>query len=67
MSKFLRADFEPSNVAQLKKALGEENLSFVLITCTQPSGTGEMNVEMDYAGDPLLIGCLIEQAQGCFN
>ena len=55
MSKVVRADFRPPSVSRLKKALSDEELSFVLITCSKPSKEGKMSVEMDCNGDPDLI------------
>ncbi|MCB1109571.1 MAG: hypothetical protein KDK64_01195 [Chlamydiia bacterium] len=63
MSKIVRADFRPSSISQLKKALSDEHLSFVLITCSKPSKEGKMNVEMDYNGDPALIAYLMKNAE----
>ena len=63
MSKSIRADFRYSTVSQLKKALSDEQLSYVLITCSKPRADGKMDVEMDYEGDPDLIAYLVKNAE----
>lgn len=63
MSKVVRADFRPPSVSRLKKALSDEELSFVLITCSKPSKGGKMSVEMDCNGDPDLIAYLMKSAE----
>jgi hypothetical protein len=63
MSKVIRADFRPTNISRLKQALFDEEQSFVLITCTKPSEKGEISVEMDCNGDPVLIEYLMKNAQ----
>lgn len=67
MSKVVTADFRPSKLNLLKKALCDEELSFVLITCSKPSEGGQMSVEMDYEGDRDLIAYLMKSAEGHFN
>lgn len=63
MSKVVSANFTTPVISELKKALSNEQLSFVLITCTNPNEAGKMNVEMDYAGDPDLIAYLVKSAE----
>ena len=53
--------------ARFKKDLGESYACFVLITCTQPSGEGKMEVEMDYEGDETLAAFLVENASQVFE
>lgn len=36
---------------------------YILITCGQPSESGQMNVEMSYGGNPDLVHMLLEGAQ----
>ncbi len=47
----------------IKKTLGKNNACYVLITCTEPSEDGKMQVEMAYEGDECLAAYLIESAQ----
>lgn len=63
MPKVIPIDFESSEVDDLKNVLSKKQLSYVLITCTEPSAEGEMDVEMDYAGDPALLSMLMENAR----
>ena len=66
MSKVVTADFRPSKLNLLKKALCDEELSFVLITCSPPE-EGKINVEMDCNGDPDLLALAIKNAESYFN
>jgi len=43
--------------------LGKNYLCYVLLTCSQSSDDGKMNVEMNYEGDPLLASYLLQGAQ----
>lgn len=52
------------SVKDIHKVLAQRNACYVLITCGQPSESGEMNVEMTYEGDVTLAAYLIESAQG---
>ena len=63
MPKVIPIDFEPSEIDALQSALVKKQLSYVLITCTEPSDEGDMDVEMDYAGDPVLLSLLMENAR----
>lgn len=63
MSKVIRANFSPPSLSRLKKALHDQQLSFILITCTKPSEGGQMSVEMDYEGDRDLIAYLMKSAE----
>jgi len=40
---------------------------YVLITCTEPSGDGDMEVEMTYEGEESLVAYLVENAQVFFQ
>ncbi|MCP5505706.1 MAG: hypothetical protein H7A38_02355 [Chlamydiales bacterium] len=66
MSKVVRPNFELGNISKLKEALAREGLSFLLITCTEPSKEGKMDVEMDYEGDRDLIAFLMKSAENYF-
>jgi hypothetical protein len=47
----------------VKKMLSEDHTCYVLITCSDPSDEGRMEVEMTYEGDPTLAGYLLQSAQ----
>ena len=47
----------------LKDALGDNNVCYVVLTCSAPDSNGEMNVEMTYEGEPALAAYLLEGAQ----
>lgn len=40
---------------------------YVLITCDEPSGDGDMQVEMTYEGDEALVSYLVKNAQNFFK
>lgn len=63
MSKIVPIDFERSEIDQLKKILDKKHLSYVLITCSEPSLEGEMDVEMACEGDPVLLSMLVDGAK----
>ncbi len=52
---------------QIKKALNANCACYVLITCTQPSADGKMEVEMNYDGDMALAAFLVENAGQVFD
>lgn len=41
--------------------------NYVLITCTEPSLDGKMDVKMDYQGDNVLLSYLLQRAQTMFD
>lgn len=47
----------------LKETLKNNPSCYVLITCSQPSDDGEMQVELSYEGDAVLASYLIQGAQ----
>ncbi len=47
----------------VKRTLAKKHACYILITCNQPSGGGEMAVEMSYEGDALLASYLLQGAQ----
>lgn len=51
----------------IKKNLKKNNACYVLITCSQPSQDGKMDVELNYSGDENLASYLIEGAQDVFE
>ncbi len=48
---------------EVKQALKKKHACYVLITCSAPNEEGEMEVEMDCEGDPVLASYLIRGAQ----
>lgn len=46
-----------------KKILSNNNICYVLITCSAPSDDGKMEVEMDCSGDLDLAEFLIDSAK----
>lgn len=52
---------------KIKKVLGDKCACFVLITCTEPSNDGKMEVEMNYEGDESLAAFLVENATQVFD
>lgn len=61
----------PSRVPMEKRTGGmvpvlgddDEKACQISISCTQPGVNGQMQVSMEYTGDPELAGFLIQQAQ----
>jgi hypothetical protein len=51
----------------IKDYLAENNLCYVLLTCSMPSKDGNMEVEMSYEGDDHVASYLIESAQGIIH
>lgn len=47
----------------IKKYLAENNLCYVLLTCSAPSSEGNMQVEVAYEGEDVIASYLIESAQ----
>jgi hypothetical protein len=52
---------------KLKKSLSKNMACYVLITCSEPSDDGQMNVELSYEGEETLASFLIENAQMYFD
>lgn len=52
---------------EVRKKLSDQTACYVLITCGEPSESGEMNVELSYDGDPVLAEYLIQGAQNYFD
>jgi len=64
MSKTVSLPLQTTELTKFRKALAEKRLSFVLITCTEPSIDGKMTVELECDGDRDLLSLLLESAQG---
>ncbi len=54
-------------LSQIKKALQGKCACYVLITCTEPSSEGKMEVQMNYEGDEDLAAYLIANAGQVFE
>jgi hypothetical protein len=52
---------------EIKKALGDKCACYVLITCSEPTPDGNMEVEMNYEGDESLAAFLVENASQVFD
>lgn len=52
---------------EIREKIGDNTACYVLITCDQPSNSGDMNVELSYDGDPVLAEFLIHGAQNYFD
>lgn len=46
-----------------EEAFSKKHMGYVLITCEQPTDSGEMNVQMTYGGPMDLANMLIDGAQ----
>jgi hypothetical protein len=67
MRKLVKGLFWPQRKSTIKKALSENSTCYVLITCTEASKDGKMEVEMTYGGDPILAAYLVESAQNIID
>jgi len=52
---------------KIKQALSEIHACYVLITCSEPSKEGKMEVEMSYEGDESLASFLVDNASQVFD
>lgn len=52
---------------KIEKVLGKGCACYVLITCSEPSADGHMNVELNYEGDETLAAFLVENAGQVFD
>ncbi len=51
----------------LKKNLDGDFACVILITCTQPSAEGKMDVQLNFEGDDTLAAFLLENARAGFD
>ena len=56
-----------TSLDQIRKALGPKCACYVLITCTEPSEKGNMEVELHFEGDESLAAFLVENASQVFD
>jgi hypothetical protein len=68
MRKLVKGLFWPQrkSTVELRKALSE-NTCYVLITCSEATKDGKMEVEMTYGGDPIIAAYLVESAQNIID
>jgi hypothetical protein len=52
---------------EFEKAFSQKHVGYVLITCTPPSDSGEMQVKMTYGGSATLAHMLIDGAQAVLD
>ncbi len=52
---------------EIKKALDERHASYVLITCTDTSENGEMEVQMHFKGEDALLSLMLDNASQIFE
>ncbi len=58
---------DPAYLMEIKQALGPKCACYVLITCSDPSEKGEMDVEMHFEGDECLASLLVDNANKIFK
>jgi hypothetical protein len=62
MAKFLLKNKKKYFYKEIKKFLKKHNACYVLLTCSDPSKDGNMQVDMAYDGDEVLASYLLENA-----
>jgi hypothetical protein len=68
MGKFIEGLFGKKEITKkevrsfLKKKSDSKTVCYVLITCTEASSNGKMDVEMKYEGDKYLASYMLETA-----
>lgn len=65
--KFVLDPDKHSSHQKLKNDLKKNKAGYVLITCSEPSSEGNMEIEMSYDGDEVLASYLIDSAQEFFD
>jgi hypothetical protein len=63
----INADRRETQLSKICKTLGETHACYVLITCSEPSREGKMDVELHFDGDETLAAFLIENAGQVFD
>jgi len=58
---------EDISLEKIKHSLSKKHACYVLITCSEPSTDGHMEVEMNYEGDESLAAFLIDNASQVFD
>ncbi|HEX2582704.1 MAG TPA: hypothetical protein VHL30_01160, partial [Chlamydiales bacterium] len=65
--RFMGKNAVHQDLNRIKKTLGEKHACYVLITCSDPTKEGKMEVEMSYEGDEMLAAFLIDNASQVFD
>lgn len=67
--EFLKNNFSTKKYAteQIKKTLSKNHACYVLVTCSEPTEDGKMEVELSYDGDESLASYLLQSAQNVFD
>lgn len=70
--KIIQMDREQSEshevaISRIRKILGDRCACCVLITCSEPTSEGKMEVEMSFEGEESLAAFLIENASQVFD
>lgn len=67
--EFLKNSFSEKKYAreQIKKTLSKNHACYVLVTCSEPTEEGKMEVELSYDGDESLVSYLLQSAQNVFD
>lgn len=67
--KIVRQKMESEEIPleKIKQSLSEKHACYVLITCSEPSKEGQMQVEMCYDGDESLAAFLVDNASQVFD
>lgn len=60
-------DSRAVSLEKIKRSLKEVHACYVLITCSEPSQEGQMEVEMSYEGDESLAAFLVDNASQVFD
>jgi hypothetical protein len=65
--RFMGKNAVHQDLNRIKKTLGAKHACYVLITCSDPTKEGKMEVEMSYEGDEMLAAFLIDNASQVFD
>jgi len=55
------------SLEKIKQTLGKKHACYVLITCSEPTRDGKMDVEMCFDGDEMLASFLVDNASQVFD
>ncbi len=62
---FDQGDFSKKEIKSvIKRKMSGKTICYVLLTCSEPTADGSMEVEMKYEGEKWLAAYLIQSAQG---
>ena len=72
MTKHFLKNFDISkdkkySLEEIKKKLNEQHACYVLVTCSEPSEEGKMEVELSFGGEEALASYLLQSAQEIFD